>query len=386
MLVTDGEERAVLAACRGLADAGYSVGAASAFRPAASELSRLVVRRYRTSDPRRDGAAYVEQLREIVARDRPDLLLPGAEASLLRVSAARELFEPHVRMGLPPHDVIVRALDRGEVGAAAGHAGFTPPRTEECSDVEAAARVAAELGYPVVLKPRRSALPAEGDTMRQRPSRLVADEAELRRLAPDFGTPLAVQERVQGPVVSFGGVAARARILGLCAARYRRTWPPTGGSASFTETFAPDAELVAQLERLVADLRWEGLFELETIERQDGSHAAIDFNPRAYGSMSLAVAAGANLPALWARHVLCESPEPVTARAGFHYRWEEAELRNAVWSVRHGRIREAASIFRPTRNTAHAMFRLSDPGPILARPLSLVLRPLRRARRAAASA
>lgn len=383
VLVTDGEERAVLAAIRGLADAGYDVGVTNAARPAAGQLSRLVARRYRTGDPRLDGDAFVQRLLDVLAADRPAVLLPGAEASLLRISAARDRLPATVRHGLPPHEVIVRALDRGAFTDAAERAGFAVPRTIECVDVDAALAAAEELGYPVLVKPRRSAVPVAGDRMRQRPSRPAADADGLRRLAPEFGSPFALQEHVAGPVISFGGVAADGRLLGLCASRYVRTFPATGGSASFTQTFSPPDQVVTRLEALVAELAWEGLFELETIERADGTHAPIDFNPRAYGSMALAVAAGANLPALWVAHVLGQPRPPAFAVAGFHYRWEEAELRNALAHVRAGRLREAASMLRPVPNTAHAMFRVSDPAPLLARPLSLLLRPLRR--RAAAS-
>jgi hypothetical protein len=40
---------------------------------------------------------------------------------------------------------------------------------------------------------------------------------------------------------------------------------------------------------------------------------------------------------------------------------------------------------RPSPNTTHAFFRAADPMPIFARPLALLMRPVRRARRAVAS-
>ena len=383
VLVTDGHERSAFAACRGLACAGFVVSATTLVRPAAAELSRSVTSCYSISDPQRDGDAFVHRLAEILEAHPHAVLLPGTEPSLLRISEQRDVLERYVRIGLPAHDVVLGALDRSKVAAAATRAGMEPPQTVECADEAEALRAATRLGYPVVVKPRRSALRTGDGRMRTRPSRVVGDQTTLRALLPSFGLPVAVQQHAQGSVVSLGGLVAGGDLTGLCVSRYRRTWPPQGGSASFTETFAPGAVLTQGLERILDELRWEGLFELEVIEVGDDRYSAIDFNPRPYGSMVLAVAAGANLPALWCAHVLGRTSTPVRASPGFHYRWEEAEARNFLWSVRRRRLRAALAVLRPSPNTTHAFFRLTDPAPILARPLALLMRPVRRARRAA---
>ncbi len=194
-LVTDGHERAALATCRGLAAAGFSVSAAAAFRPAASELSRAVERRFSVTDPRTDAAAFVDQLVEILESNEHELLVPAAEASLLSVSEGRERIEPLARTGLPPHEVVLRALDRRAMVDAAECAGLPPPATVECADEPAALAAAAQLGYPVLLKPRRSVLPDVGLRLRQRPSGLVTQERTLRELLPLFGAPVARRSR-----------------------------------------------------------------------------------------------------------------------------------------------------------------------------------------------
>jgi thioredoxin reductase len=166
--------------------------------------------------------------------------------------------------------------------------------------------------------------------------------------------------------VSFAGILADGRLLGTAMSRYLRTWYPRAGNACFSRSIEAPAWLPERIIKLLEALGWEGLFELELIERPDGSYAAIDLNPRIYGSLALAVAAGANLPALWCQWLLGRKPQRAVARPGLRYRWEEGDLRHLKWSLRHGDLREGAAIIRPRRGTVHALFNARDPGPLVA--------------------
>jgi hypothetical protein len=100
-------------------------------------------------------------------------------------------------------------------------------------------------------------------------------------------------------------------------------------------------------------------------------------NARVYGSVMLAVRAGANLPGIWC-DVLRGKPPPrmIRAKPGAFYRWLEADLRYVAEGLRSRRLSPYAALrlLWPRRNTAHGgPESLSDPGPMLAR-LRYVLR------------
>jgi hypothetical protein len=122
-------------------------------------------------------------------------------------------------------------------------------------------------------------------------------------------------------------------------------------------------------------LGWEGIFELELIQSGPAAYAAIDLNPRLYGSLALAVRAGVPLPAIWCDWLLEGKERGGMAAPGFRYRWEDAELCNLFRHLRAGRIRDAATILRPRRRTAHALFRCNDPAPLLARVINVLRHP-----------
>lgn len=184
-----------------------------------------------------------------------------------------------------------------------------------------------------------------------------------------------------GSVVSFAGVYAEGRLIGEAVSRYLRTWEPAAGNACYSETFAAPGDLRERVQGLLSHLGWEGLFELELIEGAGGAWHAIDFNPRPYGSLALAIGAGAKLPAIWCRHLLGEEVVPTRASAGALYRWTDADLRHGLWQLRHGSGASAARALRPRRDVVHPYLRAGDPGPGVARLLELGAHAVARSRR-----
>ena len=187
----------------------------------------------------------------------------------------------------------------------------------------------------------------------------------------DFGTPCLVQAVVRGPTVSCSGVIAGEGMIAFATSRYARTFPPDGGPVAFAETVEPPAGLEQMIGALLTGMGWQGVFEVELVE-SDERLFTIDLNPRPFGSLELITKAGAPLAAIWCDWLLGHQARHVTARPGVRYRWEDADLRHFWWQLRRRRLRAALKVIRPRRRVAHAFFRLTDPGPFLARILYLL--------------
>jgi FAD-dependent urate hydroxylase len=373
VLVTDAETRSVVAAVRGLGDAGFEVTAAAIHPgPAAAQWSRAVSERLVLPDPLGAADAFLTAL-ERVARDGSfAALMPGNDASLLTVSAGRARIEPHVRLGLPDHERVRRCLDKAELAAAATRHALAPPPSVVCRDAAEARAAARELGFPVLAKPISSVV--EGSTPPRRlGSVLVGNVDELEAALTGYGGTMIVQRRVEGEVVSFGGVFAGGRLLGEAFSRYRRTWHPDAGNACYSRTEDAPGSLRHRVTSVLEDLGWEGLFELELIEARDSGRDwhVIDLNPRPYGSMALAIGAGANLPAIWCEHLLGAAPIQARARPGVVYRWTDADLRYGLSQLQAGHPAVAVDVLRVRRGVVHPYVRGGDPGPGLVRMIEL---------------
>ena len=372
VLVTDAEHRSVLATCRGLGAAGYRVSTIAGSRLALGHWSRFSDERITFAGPSEDAERYVERLVQVLRRGGYDVLVPGAEPSLLAISQWRDAIEPHVHLGLPDHKVLHRALDKSLLLGHAASVGLAPPRSVTCSTIDEALAVAARFPFPLIVKPTRSFVLTQGRRFVERlKGRVVTDATRLEAALAAVGAPLVIQEYTpRAAIVSYAGVRIGDELLGLTVARYVRTYPKLIGSAALAVTVAPAPRLTQQVEELIRLTGWCGIFELELLEFGDSRCGAIDFNPRPFGWMQLATGAGANLPAVWCDHVLGRrSVSTAAARPGVYYRWEDADLRNTLACLGEARFRDAAAVLRPRRGTVHALFKWDDPAPLLARLL-----------------
>jgi D-aspartate ligase len=370
IVLTDVHERANLAALRCMADTGYTVTGTAPSRVAPGFWSRHCHGRRRVPDPRAGLEAFLKALIELLASHRPALLVPGTDVSLLAVSLGRDRLKPHVRVVLPDHAVVQRCLSKLELLRYAEQAGLAAPDTIVCGDRGTARAAARQLGFPVLVKPA-TVVACSGDRLVRLASVLAVDEDALGPALAGNG-PWLVQRRVSGSVQSIAGVAVDGGILGLVGAQYARTWPAAAGDGTFAETIVVPGDTIAAVTRLLALLGWRGIFQLELIE-QDGRLATLDFNPRPYGSMALAQAAGVPLASLWCRWALGERPEPVVATPGVRYRWGDADARLVGWALGSGRWDIAATALRPQRSVTHAFFRRDDPLPLIAQAVQLSL-------------
>jgi len=369
VLITNAEERSMLAVCRSLRQGGYDVTATSSTMLAPAQWSRSCARRLRIVDARSDASQFVEQLRRELSRRSYATLIAGSDSALLAISQRRERLRELTELGLPAPATIERVLSRESLAEAAEQTGLVPAVSIACVDIEQALTAARRLGFPVVLKATKAASPSNQAVRGAPKGQIVSTEADLVRRAHAFPDGLLIQRWAGDDLISFGGVIGDGRLLGVAVSRYRRTWPPDGGSVAFGETIPPPARLQEMVERLLIAIGWEGIFELELIESAPGVFVPIDLNPRPYGSMTLAAAAGAPLARIWCDWLLGRDSQPAYARAGYRYRWEDGDLRHAIWQLRRGHLRSALGPLRPHRGVIHAHFKGSDPLPLLARGL-----------------
>jgi predicted ATP-grasp superfamily ATP-dependent carboligase len=373
----------MLAAQRALHAAGMEVTAVGIGRSAPGIWSRTASRRVVGPDPASSPQAFVDVLLETARAHVHDVLLPGTDIALVLVSRHRDLFEPHVRLGLPNDQIVLEALDRSRLEDEARRVGLPPPESRLCADADEAAAAAEAFGYPVLIKPVNTVVDGDGSEVRWG-SEFARNAAAVRRAAQRFGLSI-VQRWVDATVISFGGVVTCDGLLAHVVSRYLRTWPTHVGSACLSETIVAPSELVRRVEELARALQWEGIFELELLWLPTGEFEAIDFNPRAYGSMALANAAGVPLAAIWCRWLMGESTAAPVAQPGVRYRWGDADYRSLFAQLRNGASVSSVLRARSRGPVAHAFVAASDPLPGVARLVQMgqLAAERRRARRRA---
>ena len=225
----------------------------------------------------------------------------------------------------------------------------------------------AAASLPAALKPRATVVGEDDGTFRTFEVLRVEDVDELRRALARFPQDEAwlVQRWIEGSLAAVCGVAWNGDVVCACHQVSQRIWPTDTGISSYATTVPRDAELEDRVRALVRAIGWSGVFGVQFLRAGDRAYV-LDVNPRIYGSIGLAIAAGLNLPAIWVDVLLGREPRVGAYRAGVHYRVGENDVRALAQLFRAGHRRDAIAGLLPRPRTVGATFSLRDPGPTLA--------------------
>ena len=314
-LLTKAAFHGTLAAVRSLGRAGIAVTVADPNGFAPAGRSKYAVERFAAPDVR-DVGAYLRWLERFAARHGPRVLLPVNDDTAWLYARHREQLSLSFHLAPTTVEQIYPMLNKRLLHQLAASVGMRVPETRYPHSPGDVRRCAGELAFPVVVKPAtqvmfvsqskgiRVAAPDQLETAYQR---LAAHpyRSELLAFDPQARWPV-VQQFYPGAasgIYNISGFAFERRICVARAARKILQQPRKLGTGVCFEAAQVIADLQAGLERLVAAIGFEGVFEAEFIEADDGA-VLIDFNPRFYNQLGFDVARGLPLPLLAYHHAL----------------------------------------------------------------------------------
>ncbi len=310
-----------LAAVRSLGRRGVRVVAGDSVACAPATFSRYCAASFRYPDPSAEPEAFLDRLEAVVREQQQatggEVVLLPVHAETYLIAAHRERFEAiGARLALPSTEQIEQTRDKGRLADLARDLGIRIPLTRAYEDVADVYRDAPHLTYPVFVKVRGAAA-GVGIEKVDGPQALI--EAYERfvdgyELSP-AEYPL-VQEAVPGDDYCVSALFDRGRCVALHTYRNVRQFPRTTGAGVLRETVAaPEAEGVAR--RLLEHLGWHGIAQLDFRwdEGADGTAvepSLIELNPRLFGGLPQAVAAGVDYPWMLFQLALGHTPQPPT--------------------------------------------------------------------------
>jgi predicted ATP-grasp superfamily ATP-dependent carboligase len=361
VIVTGGEHIAPLGAVRGLRSAGYEPWVVAPNLKTYAARSRAAAGVIVLPESGRDPARFVDGIRAEAERRDCRALIAGTERDLLVLARARERLGS-LRAGIPELETVLRATNKSAVYRLAAEVGLSVPKT-----IELTSRASAELRdmqLPLIVKPERSVLESPAGHIVRRAQRITSTQ-ELQRV---WATPVAdrwiAQPYIHGQLGAISGVAWEGQLLCAVHQVAERTWPVATGISAYARTVVPNPELERGVARLIHRLRWSGIFQAQFIHTGDDAYL-IDLNPRIYGSISLAIAAGSNLPAIWVGVLTGSGFRPSPYDVGARYRNEDRDARALLRLVFNDCSISVLQGFIPHRHTVHSVLSLADPLPFL---------------------
>jgi protein-tyrosine-phosphatase/predicted ATP-grasp superfamily ATP-dependent carboligase len=351
VLVLGEDTLSFLATIRSLGRFGLDVHVAWCPLDAPALRSRYVKQVHRIPSYREETDDWILAFQRVLRQQQFDLVLPTTDSTILPFQTYRAEFEPLARFCLLPDDIYRICSDKGETYKLAVQEAVPLPRQRVIRKVEEALECAKEFGYPLVLKPKRS---AEGQNPNVRHVvRKAFNERELLQLAKQMTAnhEVLIQENFIGRGVGVEVLCKDGQIL--TAFQHERVHEPImGGGSSYRKSVALHAGMYAATSRLMKALRYTGVAMVEYKQNSaSGEWILIEINSRFWGSLPLSIAAGLDFPRYLYEMLLENRTEfPKTYRTGMFSRnwskdlqWFLANLRanrsnpllqsRPVWSV-----------------------------------------------------
>jgi predicted ATP-grasp superfamily ATP-dependent carboligase len=392
ILVLDGNENQAVSCVRSLARAGHSVSVGAESSWSKAGWSRYCHNTFTYIAPQQDAGLFVQCVVDEVQREPGTLVLPMTELTTLPLSAHRDFISAAGgRMVLPPHAAVLAAFDKQQTTRLAESLGIAVPQTVLIVSGAQARQLAYSVHYPAVLKPRTSEeVTSTGQIHATGPPLYARNPHEFLTAYDDLSRrcdSVLAQEFVEGTGVGYFALMREGELRAEFAHRRIRDVRPTGSGSSLRVSVSPAPKVRDSALAILRALKWHGVAMVEFRLRPDDTPVFLEVNGRFWNSLSLAVYAGVDFPAMLARLSEHGDVEPVhSSRAGIRCRWLLGDFRHLIVVLRGapaaypgkfpGRLRTLLSFFAPFPGTYHDNFTLHDPLPEVGDWLDFAMRRL----------
>lgn len=230
-----------------------------------------------------------------VVRDRTfDLVIPVSFPMTLALARRRDQLLPYTHLQLADSAAIERAASKPRMLELAESIGVPVPKTILSTELHQHAR---KLSFPLVIKPQTES-PGRAPLCYARDWRelesILSGESGTRPV--DCAGPSLVQEFIPGCGCGFFATYQNGVCKRIFMHRRVREYPARGGVSSCAESFY-DPKLEAYGRSMLDALRWHGVAMVEfRRDSGDGEYKLMEVNPKFWGSLDLALAAGADFP------------------------------------------------------------------------------------------
>ncbi len=363
VLVTDTGHTTGLTVLRSLARGGWRVVATNPAAQPRWARSTLADAWYQVPSPEFEPLRSAEVTAQIARSEGVDLVFPTTDKSIFPIDSNRDLFGDEIAFALASSASLATARNKEATTALATSLGIPTPQSVTIRSSAEAEAAAAQVGWPVVIKPLTSHQPDSTGRITTRAVRHAANLEELLEgiTHPTVGAmPLQIQQRVGGVGVGIELLLKDGVVQAAFQHRRLHEVPLSGGMSSLRVAEVPDGDLLEYSSRLLGAMKWDGLAMVEYKVADSDCHL-LEVNGRVWGSIALPVRAGMDFPLLTAQQLFPETPgEPASKLIveGMQCRNLELELR---WLLAAGKRMGSATRPATFGEVARTAMALVDP-------------------------
>ena len=335
VLILDGNTRSALAATRSLGMKGVHVVVADENKRTLAGASRYCSERFTYPSPTGDLEGFLATVKRECSRREIGVILPMTDISTSTVLRHREEFEP-LRVPFAELKAFEALTDKWRLFQLAQQLNLSMPKTQFVRDSNSLGDVSQALKFPVVLKPHRSMISSNGRWIATS-VRYARSVEELKAIAARYEYfsrhPFMIQEYISGQAEGVFVLCDHGKPIVFFAHRRLRERPPTGGVSVLSESIEPNPEAQRIARTILEHVGWHGVAMVEFKVSAEGTPYLMEVNGRFWGSLQLAIDAGADFPWLLYQSAIGTDLDKVKPYiTGVKCRWLLGDL-VSLWKV-----------------------------------------------------
>lgn len=324
VLVTFARNRIGYTIAKSMACHGFEVTTADSVKLAMTNYSRFSKRHFTYPDFHLDEDAFIKTIIDECKRRDIKTILPGHEELYVLAHHQNKLKQNGIKAALPSSRQIALAHDKNKITAQAEKLGIKVPRTYRFESLDDFKKSSSKIKrFPVVIKLTKTRggigffkAHDSGELTKEYESTINAFNIKK---SEDF--PI-VQDFIDGWGLGVSMLYNRGKAV--ASFTHRRIWeyPPEGGfSIERVSAHHKKAEVAAQ--KLLDSLKWHGVAMVEfRVDKETGEPWFLEINPRFWGSLNQAVAAGVDFSYLAYKVANEQKIKPVFSyKTGVRTRW-----------------------------------------------------------------
>jgi predicted ATP-grasp superfamily ATP-dependent carboligase len=329
ILILDGNARSALAATRSLGRRGVPVVVADETKRTLAGASKYCSESFTYPSPTANLRAFVSTVKAECAKRGIQVIFPMAEISTATVLKHREEFK-NVEVPFVEFPAFDAVTDKWNLLRLAQRLGITVPQTHYICDPLSLQRAYPVLKFPVVLKPYRSKIWANGHCTAAS-VQYAESVRELERTVTRYeyfrGNPFLLQEYVPGQAHGIFALYNQGKPIASFAHRRLRENPPSGGVSVLCESVEKNSKAWWMARTILDHMVWHGVAMVEFKVSAAGTPYLMEVNGRFWGSLQLAIDAGVDFPWILYQLARGQTVDPVDRYAtGIRSRWLLGDL------------------------------------------------------------
>ena len=294
--------RSFLSVVRSLGRKGIIVHAANS-QPDDLALGSKYIKKYFLLPPFSEVKRWKSEVISIVEQESYQLVIPTEDAPIILLQQIKSEVEKHSKVYLLDTTAYTITNNKLQTYFFCESLGIQVPRFSTVAKDDEPEKILKDFSFPLILKPVSSFSPDSLE--RKNLVRIARDKAAFLSMLKDlFSTnpKVIIQEYFEGTGIGVEIIASQGEILAAfqhIRIHEKRIWGKRniGGASTYRRSQPVDPLLLEEAQKIIRGMNYTGVAMLEFRKNYEKNESVlIEINGRFWGSLPLAVAAGADFP------------------------------------------------------------------------------------------